>query len=1013
MARLSVWPSQLPRWPWKLAGLVTLVGKTLRNVTQSLREMAELLRWAFFQPGRLQERLNACAPQQEGDTSFWHLLLNLGALQPARCFLFQFATLCCLFAFPFWLLLPWDEPGGLALNLLMAGALPLTGLGLGVWSLTLGMVAPALLGLALVVPDTRWAAVAALAGPQPSILAWRGPLAVLVGSGLGAGASWLADRAGERRGEWSPGARSAGSILAVGLAFVVAFGLAFGATAGLAFGVAFGLAVGVIFGGAIEIEGGVVLGVGVGTAVGMAFIVAFGVPFGLAAVAAFGLAVVISSGVAGGPADKMDSILVAVGVTAGVALGLAGIVAGAVAGVVAGILGVMVAGAVAGVASLLLADVVVGLLGTGVVGVAAFGAAGVAVLGLAATVAMGIARVGALPLEAGLLGAAGLGLALSARQRWWVGLAAALTYGALFVELGRWPVGCALAGVALAFFFRLPFYLPEALLNGWLALAAQMRPERAPRLLAASPVFYDDLIRYPLPKLDQLLVLAAEADRPAGLEAIVQVAASPCQGWAAREARFELAARSLARNRSLRDIARGRRELDWLPPANRVNGSRGGQAALQKHLSDTGRAVEAALMVRSPLNRGRQLNVALRQAETFQLALANMDRRTVERFYPVAEQWRAILLRETAREIPNPYIVGSPLPAEEAGLFTGRAELLRTMRGALQNGKASLALYGPRRVGKTTILYHLPRLLPADVLPVFMDLQQIAQAQRGNWFYYALAQSVTRQVGKRHGLAFPSPEIILFSAEPALALADWLDGVEAVLENRTVLLILDQFEWLGEAVAMGRWDRRVMGTLYHLMQHRPWLTLLLAGAGTLDGFGPRWHDFFIGVRPMRVGYLDERAARRLITNPIPDWPLDVPPAAVDRIIELTGCQPYLLQLACYELVNWFNTSSRRGAPNPRRVELGDVEQAAGAALRSGASYFAGLWDDAGDEGRPALALAAAEPEGVLLPARFSPATLERLVQLDLLSGPDSQVGGRWRVQVELTRRWLAGRVSRI
>lgn len=41
--------------------------------------------------------------------------------------------------------------------------------------------------------------------------------------------------------------------------------------------------------------------------------------------------------------------------------------------------------------------------------------------------------------------------------------------------------------------------------------------------------------------------------------------------------------------------------------------------------------------------------------------------------------------------------------------------------------------------------------------------------------------------------------------------------------------------------------------------------------------------------------------------------------------------------------------------------------------------------------------------GAQLPADIAKATIERLVRLDLLEERD----GRWQVQVELTRRWLA------
>ena len=44
----------------------------------------------------------------------------------------------------------------------------------------------------------------------------------------------------------------------------------------------------------------------------------------------------------------------------------------------------------------------------------------------------------------------------------------------------------------------------------------------------------------------------------------------------------------------------------------------------------------------------------------------------------------------------------------------------------------------------------------------------------------------------------------------------------------------------------------------------------------------RWHDYFINVRGLEVSYLDEKEARRLLTNPITDFRLDYAKGAVDE-----------------------------------------------------------------------------------------------------------------------------------
>ncbi len=64
--------------------------------------------------------------------------------------------------------------------------------------------------------------------------------------------------------------------------------------------------------------------------------------------------------------------------------------------------------------------------------------------------------------------------------------------------------------------------------------------------------------------------------------------------------------------------------------------------------------------------------------------------------------------------------------------------------------------------------------------------------------------------------------------------------------------------------------------------------------------------FQLNTRTLRVRYLDEESARELIVQPVEDFPNIYARTAVDAIIHLTHCQPYLVQLTCYEVVELLN-----------------------------------------------------------------------------------------------------------
>jgi hypothetical protein len=314
-------------------------------------------------------------------------------------------------------------------------------------------------------------------------------------------------------------------------------------------------------------------------------------------------------------------------------------------------------------------------------------------------------------------------------------------------------------------------------------------------------------------------------------------------------------------------------------------------------------------------------------------------------------------------------------------------------------------------MGKTTFLLHLPRLLPAEVVPVFVDLQEATQVSGLAGLYYNWADAAVRAARERRRLTLPRPDLATFGVEPAIAWREWLNAAEQALGERTLFLAFDEFERLVDAAERDPALEGAFSILRHLSQHRPRVYLLFAGAHRLEELAPggRWHDYFINVRPLGVSYLDEDQARRLLTNPIPDFPLDYAPGVVDEIVRLTRCQPMLVQLTGSLLVDWLNSPERRAQGDWLVATMEDVAHAAGEVLHTGRPYFANLWHDAGEGGRQILRVAARQAEGCSLETLQAQSVLQesklrerlrRLAQYQLVE----EVAGRWRVQVELTRR---------
>ncbi len=86
--------------------------------------------------------------------------------------------------------------------------------------------------------------------------------------------------------------------------------------------------------------------------------------------------------------------------------------------------------------------------------------------------------------------------------------------------------------------------------------------------------------------------------------------------------------------------------------------------------------------------------------------------------------------------------------------------------------------------------------------------------------------------------------------------------------------------------------------------------MLFVGAALLSELDdPDWSRYFVQTQRFQVDYLDQKAAERLITEPVK---LHYPPAVRERLFDLTQGHPALLQLLCKTLVDIANRNQKAG-----------------------------------------------------------------------------------------------------
>jgi hypothetical protein len=574
------------------------------------------------------------------------------------------------------------------------------------------------------------------------------------------------------------------------------------------------------------------------------------------------------------------------------------------------------------------------------------------------------------------------------------------------VIVGLWPLAGGVAlGVAVGLgALRAYFWLPE--LAWMLALATALsQGKNAARMLPLLPPRFDQLIILPLPFMDKIIVQAHRENPAAAQQFIRYLTSETNQQAVAARAMRGIAEDVLARCQAVQDIVHAADQLAWLPtPLPK------GFSPFFAELLDVSKGVRAAMQATSPYRQSQELARQIGLLEGIQNRLAaagHMSDATT--FGGVAKRWLGLLqaLRQSlearakaTEEIPQVYLPASALEPDLAGgLFRGREDIFRQIEDVvLAKQPQTLLLYGGRRAGKTSTLNYLPRRITPDVVPLKVDLQGVVTAQTLAGLAVQLATHAAR-AGQQLGVMLNMPNPADFQTDPFPALERWMDSVERTVGQKRILLCLDEYERLGEFVEAFN-NRAPLNFLRYVIQNRRRWIILLSGSHLLDELPGYWSDYLINTRPIRVSYLEREAARSLIVSPVDGFPDIYTPETVDAILEMTRCQPYLVQLACYEIVERLNHARRK------RASPDDLQAVVPVMFERGSEYFRELWESLADEERSILRRLARNDPSLRLETSLVEdgmgTYLRRLVRREIIEQHD----GIYRFQVPLIQQYV-------
>ncbi len=284
----------------------------------------------------------------------------------------------------------------------------------------------------------------------------------------------------------------------------------------------------------------------------------------------------------------------------------------------------------------------------------------------------------------------------------------------------------------------------------------------------------------------------------------------------------------------------------------------------------------------------------------------------------------AVRRRRAMKRRFNPYIAGAPVLDDD--MFYGREKLTARMLSTLHRN--SLMITGERRIGKTTFLHHLKRVLAGDeggewrFFPVFVDLQGVPEQ---SFFHALMAEAVDAlelSPATRQALRFtPEPE-----GYDARDFSHDLQQVIAELRTRTsrkvkLALLIDEVDVLNEYSESV--NQRLRGIFMKSFSEN--LVAVMSGVGIRRRWKSEaspWYNFFDEIELLPFS---REEAEALVREPVAGvfrWR----PEAVERVLELSHLRPYLVQKLCVHSVNHMLESGRS------TIRPEDVDAARTAAL---------------------------------------------------------------------------------
>jgi hypothetical protein len=373
----------------------------------------------------------------------------------------------------------------------------------------------------------------------------------------------------------------------------------------------------------------------------------------------------------------------------------------------------------------------------------------------------------------------------------------------------------------------------------------------------------------------------------------------------------------------------------------------------------------------------------------------------------------------------NPFRYGALALDEE---FTDRRAEARELEADIRSGQ-DVVLFAPRRLGKTSLVWHVSQsLIRKKVLVAHVDLMTTPTKER---LAEKLATTIHRDIASRlfrarerlavfRGLRItptvaidPDDASVSFTFDAGRRPADIDATLERLLalpaqlageRDRRACLVLDEFQEITTI------DPALPKLMRSVFQEQPEVAHVYLGSARhmMERiFNDENEPFWRSAKRVELGPIAPVEFRAYIESRFDRTDRAIEPETVDAVLAITGGHPYATQELCYFL--WQETAEGETAG------FGLLEEALEGVLRSEHAHFDLIWDRASAVQRTVLQALAVETGRPLsgeyrrrhgLPgASTVQRALEALTRQELIAREDSG----YRISEPFLAEWIVAR----